>query len=562
MTAQKKRDLCTGLLVAALIALAVAARAITRGHRDAPYFLPVSLFRSFLYIGLMAGWCISIRQRIVQTQVRRYLTAIALLCAFWLCIRTVKYFFAVSPGAIRHLWYGYYFPMLFIPLLAVLVSLSLGRPENYRLPRWTGLLYLPAAALLLAVLTNDLHQLVFTAPSGTLVSLDSSHGYGPAYLLVMAWIGICTAGAAVIMLLKCRVPHSRLTLMLPFLPVGLALAYCLVYILFMPDWLELLLGDLTVVQCLLLAAALESCIRCGLIQSNTGYAALFAASDTHAQITDASLRVRETSMPHIPIPKETLRQAVSHTVELDHGALLKSSPIRGGYVFWQEDITELQSALDSLRLVQEELRETGDILKEENLQKARRFQLQEKTRLYDLVEQQSAAQFARLEALLSMLSQAQSLEEGKKLLGRIAVIMTYIKRRSNLVFLAAQRTTVESSELLLCLNESAQALELCGVRSTVQLSLPEELAAPQAIVLFDLFGALLDTGRSLSAMLFTARQEADGVWVRIGASCTESLDALPSRFPGLQVEHDEDGLWHLTWMLQEGMEDERDQREL
>ncbi len=99
--------------------IALAARAVTRGHRAAPYFLPVSLLRSFLYIGLMAGWAISIRQRIVQTQVRRYLTAIALLCAFWLCVRTVKYFFAVHPAAVRYLWYGYYFPMLFLPLLAV-----------------------------------------------------------------------------------------------------------------------------------------------------------------------------------------------------------------------------------------------------------------------------------------------------------------------------------------------------------------------------------------------------------------------------------------------------------
>ena len=33
--------------------------------------------------------------------------------------------------------------------------------------------------------------------------------------------------------------------------------------------------------------------------------------------------------------------------------------------------------------------------------------------------------------------------------------MTYIKRRSNLVFLAAQRARIDANELLLCLNESA-----------------------------------------------------------------------------------------------------------
>ena len=69
------------------------------------YFLPVSLLRSFIYIGLTTWWGISLWQRIVQAQVRRYLAATAALCVFWLSIRTVKFFFAATPAAIRYLWY-------------------------------------------------------------------------------------------------------------------------------------------------------------------------------------------------------------------------------------------------------------------------------------------------------------------------------------------------------------------------------------------------------------------------------------------------------------------------
>lgn len=75
--------------------------------------------------------------------------------------------------------------------------------------------------------------------------------------------------AIVTMLLKCRIPHSRVTLELPFVPVALAALYSVLYISRIP-WIELLAGDMTVVQCLLLAAGIESCIHCGLIQSNTG----------------------------------------------------------------------------------------------------------------------------------------------------------------------------------------------------------------------------------------------------------------------------------------------------
>lgn len=52
VTAQKKREILTGGIIALLIVCAVAARVITRGHRDAVYFLPVSLLRSFIILVL------------------------------------------------------------------------------------------------------------------------------------------------------------------------------------------------------------------------------------------------------------------------------------------------------------------------------------------------------------------------------------------------------------------------------------------------------------------------------------------------------------------------------
>ena len=145
----------------------------------------------------------------------------------------------------------------------------------------------------------------------------------------------------------------------------------------------------------------------------------------------------------------------------------------------------------------------------------------------------------------------QSKDEANPLLGRIAVIMTYIKRRSNLVFLAAQNNTIDANELLLCLNESVQALELCKVRCTVQLQLGENISASKAIALYDLFGAVLDTGRSLTALLLFIGQSGGVLRMRISANCDESLNLLCSRFDGLICEHDEDGLWHLTWTLRE-----------
>ena len=84
---------------------------------------------------LFSAWCYSLRIRIVQTQVRRYLVAISVLMVLWILLRSIK-FSIENTDAERWLWYFYYFPMLFIPMLSVFVSRSLGKGEDFRLPRW------------------------------------------------------------------------------------------------------------------------------------------------------------------------------------------------------------------------------------------------------------------------------------------------------------------------------------------------------------------------------------------------------------------------------------------
>ena len=120
------------LITAVVVACAIAARVISKAGIAAD---TMGLIRSVLYIGLYFVWGISIKKRVLQAQVQRYLTAIVGMMIFWFIVRTMKYFFVADIDAKRQLWYLYYFPMLFIPLLSFFVALSLGKTEKYRLPR-------------------------------------------------------------------------------------------------------------------------------------------------------------------------------------------------------------------------------------------------------------------------------------------------------------------------------------------------------------------------------------------------------------------------------------------
>ena len=312
-------------------------------------------------------------------------------------------------------------------------------------------------------------------------------------------------------------------------------------------WVWVLAGDLTVTVCLGVAAILESCIRCGLIPSNVGYGELFAATTIGAQITDAAFAVTHASAGAQPIAKERLAEASRGTVLLNRNTLLKAHPLETGYVFWQEDISELADTEARLELTREELRETGDILKAEREQKARWLRLREENRLYDRIEQDTARSLSQLRDRIARLRQTEDIAAARRILAEIVVIGTYIKRRSNLIFVASQRGTISADELRLCLNESAANLPLCGAECRVKVNLQSAYAAEDIYLIYDLFEAVIEESLGSLRSLLIVAEEVDGeVQTHICVSCGVSLLPLVARFPALEIEQDEDALWYLT----------------
>ena len=523
-------------------ALAVIAAVVLRQigfQAEDPFDWICAFLRSVIYIGLFTAWGISVRGRIIQPQVRRYLTSISGLMVFWVTARTIRYIIAEDPWVLRHLWYLYYLPMLFIPLLAVFVALSLGKPERFRLPEWTNLLYIPTAALFLLVLTNDLHQLVFVFPADAVVwANDYRHGIG--YFLAVGWEIVCALTALVTMLVKCRIPHSRKVLFLPFVPAVLAVAYGVLYILRL-TWLRVIAGDITVVFCLLITATLESCIQCGLIYSNTRYRELFDASTVGAQIADDDYQPYLTSQNARLIPEAVLRQTEDGPVLLPGGIRLCAAGIRGGHIFWQENVAELLNVLQQLNDTREELSEYSTLLEEENKQKQQRCELEEQKRLYAAMRQTVSPAMERLAALIDRLTETEDRESARVLHGRIAVLGAYIKRRSNLVFLSDETGMVSARELLLCLNESMSNLHLAGMDCAVSLDGEESMDGETAGRLYDFFEETVETAwESLPAVdVMVTRMDA-GWQMTLMLQGEVNLQALRHRFPDAEVEQDED----------------------
>ena len=533
-----KQNHKTGFLVAAMVFSAIALRVL--GKFDI-LIVPGGIARSLIYIALYIGWGISVSKRIIQVQVRHYLIAVSGLMVFWFVIRSMRYYFITDIGIARQLWYLYYLPMLFIPLFSLFVAISLGKPENARLSNTAlVLLYIPTVLCLLLVLTNDLHQLVFSFPEGE-VWTDINNGYTFGYYIVLGWEILCSLAAFIIMIIKCRLSYRKKYL--PFLLLACSIVYAFIYVSGV-EWMQLIGGDIAAAQCLMFTGILESCIQCGLIQTNTDYRAMFEAGSIGAQIVDTDWHIRYASSNAPKLPSDRMRSAESEAAKLDNNTLLRSSKIPGGHVLWQEDITDITAVLQKLEENRKTISESNDVEQENYKTKVKINTVREKNRLYDRLQAQTAHQIELLDQLLTQYEAQSDPEIRRSLLAKAAVIGAYIKRRGNLMFIGEKSDVTDTAELTACLDESFANLELMGVECAIDIPDKNNIYTRDAIRVYDFFEAVTEEAMDdLQFVWLKARGLEDAVIFYLQAESKTDLLALASLADTCTCE---EGVWRFS----------------
>ena len=536
-----KQNHKTGFLVAVMVFCAVILRVL--GKFDI-LKVPGGILRSLIYIALYIGWGISVSKRIIQVQVRRYLIAVSGLMVFWFVIRSMRYYFITDIGIARQLWYLYYLPMLFIPLFSLFVAISLGKPASARLSKTAlVLLYIPTVLCLLLVLTNDLHQLVFSFPEGE-VWTDKNNGYTFGYYIVLGWEILCAFAAFVIMLIKCRLSYRKKYL--PFLLLACSIVYAFIYVSGV-EWMQLIGGDIAAAQCLMFTGILESCIQCGLIQTNTDYRAMFEAGSIGAQIVDTDWHIRYASSNAPKLPSDRMRSAESEAAKLDNNTLLRSSKIPGGHVLWQEDITDITALFQKLEENRKTISESNDVEQENYKTKVKINTVREKNRLYDRLQAQTAHQIELLDQLLTQYEAQSDPEIRRSLLAKAAVIGAYIKRRGNLMFIGEKSDVTDTAELTACLDESFANLELMGVECAIDIPDKNSIYTRDAIRVYDFFEAVTEEAMNdLRFVWLKARSLEDAVIFYLQAESKTDLLALASLADTCTCE---EGVWRFSMRI-------------
>ena len=499
----------------------------------------MSYIRAVLYLLLFSLWGFSLDRRIIQKQALHCLRLTAALMLLWLVLRTLKYEVVTDLTVARYIWYLYYLPMLFIPLLGVYIALSLGKSEKFRLSGKIGALALVPAVLFLLVITNDLHQQMFAFDSGVPGVPDNySYSHGFLYFICLGWIVACMFFSLICLLKKSRIPGGGKKKIRPFVIGCTMVLYGVLYMLGIPA-VRWLFGDMNVMFCLLCAAIYESCIRCRMIQSNTGYVELFEATTLAACIADLNgdivLRSR-TAGEDMVCPKEGLQ------ILRPNGIRISSAPINGGYAVWQDNVRPLIELRTKLSENKTEIKNNKEKLQEAYLVRKKLHELTEKNRIYDEIETRYGKQITRIGQLLKQCEGAEPVEI-QNLMKRILLLGTYIKRSANLYFLSLEYDFLPQQELRLTVDEAVRVLTVCGTECSVAYHTTKPMLSAEVMRLFDLLKTVAETTINGLQSLFISVSDSE---MDLSAECSADLTSLISSNVTVKQE---DGLWLIRTLI-------------
>lgn len=498
-----------------------------------------SYVRAALYLLLFVLWGYSLDQRIIQKSVLHCLRLMDVLMLIWLTLRTLKYEVVTDMTVARYLWYLYYLPIIFIPLLGVYIAIFLGKSENYQLSKKSWLLSLIPAALFLAVITNDLHQQVFVFESGIPGVPDNKVVFHrPVYFVILVWIVGCVCFSIVQLLKKNRLPSIGKRRMMPFVLSCVMLLYGVLYLLGFQVVRDVF-GDMNVMFCLFYAAIYESCIHCRMIQSNTGYVELYEATTLASCIADQNghilLRSR-TAGENMVCPQE------GESIVCPDGMRISAAPVKDGFVIWGDNVqhlTELRARLDENKRKKENNKKK---LKDAYLVQKQLYELTEKNHIYDELEEKHKKQTERIKELLEQCRNAKP-PKMREHMKEILLLGTYIKRSANLYFLSQEYEKLPQQELRLTIDELVRAMNSCEVKCGVVYLTTKPIASKEVERLFELLKTIMEMTISELHSLFISVSDQE---MNLSVECMIDLSEIAS---AEVMVCREDGLWLIRTLI-------------
>ncbi|MGM9969980.1 MAG: hypothetical protein ACI35S_06260 [Anaeroplasma sp.] len=414
-----------------------------------------SLLSHLIFLGILAYWIISLISRTPIKCIKLGLASTIILIAFMLISRVLKYEVFYEETICRYLWYSYYIPLCLAPSTFFITIISIDRNKFSKL---SFLSFIPAVILLIMVFTNDTHQFVFSFPEG-LKNGNKIYERELIYYMIVAWIIGMLFTNGILLFTKCRISHCRKKAWIPFIVFLFCILICIIREYY--DFSLIKMPELIAFSIVLIC---ESLILIGFIPTNLKHKTFFDVSNASASILDKELNVVLRSINAPAITKEQAAICIKNgALSLDSNSILRSKRIRGGNVFWLDDLKIINKINDELSKTNEVLAEEGDLIIAENKLKEQEAYISEQNRLYDKISIIFNPYLKKIEKLFI---ECNTNDEKKEVLKLSIIYGVYLKRRSNFIMIE-KNGYIQFMELYHSFRESIDALNYYGILASV-----------------------------------------------------------------------------------------------
>ena len=409
--------------------------------------------------------------------------------------------------------------------------------------------------LILLILTNDLHQLVFRFEPD-FQNWDNEYSHGLLFYAVTFWQYALHFTAIIILVIKCRISSSKKYAPIILIPFAIGIAMNVLLITEkMPRLNGTYIAQFPETLIFTTAIVLECCIQLGLIPTNTDYGKLFRNFSISALITDKKGTPVYSSLSAIPLTQEQFSMRDGSRI-YEHTVLHKME-IPGGFGFWMDDMTELDRLNDELSEAKEGLSQEAELIRLRNELKEKETKIEQRNFVYDTIARCTQKQSQLISYYAKTAGQSSDVAIKEEYRNRIILLAAYIKRYANLMLLSQEKSAIEIGELGLSVSEVLRCLNFCGIPSEFINNAYCTVSPNTALCVFEAFETLLRENYSSLKGLFVNLSQAENVIFKLTfENLTQSIsDETENRLSAVGVKSEtvhEDDVAYICFTFAKG----------
>ena len=447
-------------------------------------------FITLLFAIFFTMWTIRLYYKLYDNKTRRYILFIGILIVFWMLIRIIRGV-TIDINIKRICWYLYYLPLIFIPTLFYVCSKSLLSKMNKTRKIF---IYLISSILLILVLTNDFHELVFKFNNGIYFHNDYNHYVG--YYLIFIWIFYLFGGGMIKLAINRLKIKKDLKVFLPLIVLLLGLIYTYLYILDVPYIRE---TNMSIVNSVLICLGIELAFYLDLIPNNKKYIQKFFNSNLDMAIISLDGKTKYTTCSFKVIPNFILDDIKNNKVKQIYqkkNIVYDIKENKDSYVILRKDLTNIFKLKEEMLKQQKELLKQQESMKLKEKTKRELYEIKIRKDTINRVEKKLEEK--RLEAKKILMKDDIKRED----LEKVKRIIIYCKKKSMLIISEMNNEIYNEESIKILLNELIVGMSSLNIEGLVVVKNKMNIKGRIMSYLYDIVYELIENSKNNAVMIY------------------------------------------------------------